>query len=336
MEMMRNEEKNYHRSDIAKLQLRTAVILFLNEKDLSSVITLSAAASNILYQLVKDAKQEPFIDYARRVHDAFIGWTPKKEQYKNYIENTFGVNVHKHMGRECAKTCTLDLHSSAENMLLIAISDYVKLYGQSDDFVIAFLHWKWQKEDGASIAQTIGDMPEKLKKTEKWRKQIKLEDLHKVRLVEENKTTRKTYKRFQLAAKQLETAIILFLTEQDRLSAITLSGAADVIFCELVNREGKKNYTDILTSKEGGERRREDVGKEINNLLCINQLKHFDEGDEEYIRLDVNECAVGAILKALVNYNMLDGKDDNLILAFRYWVKMNLDPERYDLKDKQS
>ncbi|RUR09115.1 hypothetical protein [Legionella sp. km772] len=332
--MMSSEEKEYHRSDIAKQQLRTAVILFLNEKDLSSVITLSSAANNILYQLVINANKEPFINYAQRVHDAFNGWTPQKEKYRKYINDIFGVNVHKHMGRKCAETCTIDLHSSAENILLIAISEYIKLYGQTDDFVYAFLHWKWQKADGRKIAQAIRDMPEKLKKTEQWRKQFKQEDLSKEPLIEENKTTPKTYQRFQLAAKQLETAIMLFLTEQDRLSAITLSGAADVIFCELVNRQGKKNYTDILASDEGSRRSREELGREINDLLYINSLKHFDNGDEEYIKLDVSECAVAAILKALVNYNMLDGKDDNLIIAFRYWVKMNLDPERYDLKDK--
>lgn len=331
---MNSEEKEYHRSDIAKQQLRTAVMLFLNEKDLSSVITLSSAANNILYQLVINANKEPFINYAQRVHDAFNGWTPQKEKYRKYINDTFGVNVHKHMGRKCAKTCTIDLHSSAENIQLIAISEYIKLYGQKDDFVYAFLHWKWQKADGRKIAQAIKDMPEKLKKTEQWRKQFKQEDLSKEPLIEENKTTAKTYQRFQLAAKQLETAIMLFLTEQDRLSAITLSGAADVIFSELVNRQGKKNYTDILASDEGNGRSREELGKEINDLLYINSLKHFDSGDEEYIKLDVNECAVASILKALVNYNMLDGKDDKLIIAFRYWVTKNLDPERYNLIEK--
>ena len=332
LDMMTNEERRYHRSDIAKLQLRTAVMLFINEKDLSSVITLSAVASNLLYQLVSNAKKEPFIDYARKVHEAFIGWTPKRKGYKNYIDNTFGVNVHKHMGKKCSKTCSIDLHDSAKNMLLIAISEYVKLYGQRDDFVVAYLNWRWQRENGANIAKAIRDMPEKLNRTEKWHDQIKSETLSKESFVEEKKSIRKTYQRFQLASKQLETAIMLFLTNQDRISAITLAGAADVIFCELVNRDGKKNYTDILSS-ESGKRSREDIGKEINDLLHINSLKHFDKDDEEYINLDVNECAVAAILKTLVNYNMMEGKDDNLILAFRYWVKINLDPVKYHLMD---
>jgi hypothetical protein len=55
---MNNLETRYHRSEIAKQQLHTAVLLFLNDKDLSSVITLSAAASNILSQLVRNSGKE--------------------------------------------------------------------------------------------------------------------------------------------------------------------------------------------------------------------------------------------------------------------------------------
>lgn len=134
-----------------------------------------------------------------------------------------------------------------------------------------------------------------------------------------------------MAVNQLETAIVLFLTNIDKLSAITLAGAADVIFCELVNREGKQNFTDLLRDKENGKRNREEIGTEINDLLCINALKHFDKDDEECIVIDVNECAVAAILKALANYNMLDGKNDTLINVFRFWVRTNLDPQKYNL-----
>lgn len=63
---MIKSKKKYHRSELAKQQLKTAVALFLNEKDLSSVITLSAASSTILSQLVRNSGKEPFIDYACR------------------------------------------------------------------------------------------------------------------------------------------------------------------------------------------------------------------------------------------------------------------------------
>lgn len=317
----------YHRSELAKRQLRTAVALFLNDQDLSSVITLSSASSNILSQLVRNSGKEPFIDYACRVHDAFNGSTPKRKSYKNFIDNAFGVNVHKHMSSSCPKTCVLDLHKCAVNLLTMSIADYISLYGQEEDFVSSYLIWAWRREDGARIIELYNDMPDKLKKIEKWGKEIQLETVRKKICIKPKITEKKNYQRFQLAVNQLETAIMLFLNNIDKLSAITLSGAADVILCELVNREGKKNFTDLLHEKENVARERGEIGREINDLLRINALKHFDEGDEEYIDLNVEECAVAAILKALANYNMLDGKNEKLILAFRYWAKANLDPK---------
>ena len=328
---MNNSQQKYHRSEFAKQQLKTAVMLFLNEKDLSSVITLSAAASNILSQLVRRSGKEPFIDYACRIHDAFKGTTPKRGGYKNYIDNMMGINAHKHMSPSCSKTCTLDLYKCAINSLTMAIGDYVTLYGQRDDFVIAYLTWSWQREDAVKIIESYNTMPDKLKKSEKMPNKIELENAKKRTVIEQKKTEEISYERFQLAANQLETAIMLFLTNIDKLSVITLAGAADVIFCELVNREGMKNFTDLLCEKESGERDRQDIGTEINNLLYINALKHFDKDDEEHLELDVNECGIAAILKALVNYNMLDGRNEELIQAFRCWVKINLDPEKYNL-----
>lgn len=149
--------------------------------------------------------------------------------------------------------------------------------------------------------------------------------------VKEKKSPIVTYQRFQLAANQLDTAIMLFLMNIDKLSAITLAGAADVIFCELVNRDGNKNFTDLLHEKENGQREREAIGTEINNLLNINALKHFDKDDPEYIELGVEDCAIAAILKALANYNMLKGNKNELILAFCSWVRANSDPKKYHL-----
>ncbi len=331
---MNNIEKKYHRSELAKQQLRTAVLLFINENDLSSVITLSSAASNILSQFVRRSGKEAFIDYACRVHDAFIGGTPKRESYKNYIDNALGVNVHKHMSPDCPKTCTLDLRKCAIDSITVAIADYVNLYGQKDDFVISFLSWRWVREDGTKIIEAYKDMPDKLKRTDKNKpSKADLEKIKNKTGIEQPETEMKVHQRFKLAANQLETAIMLFITNTDKLSAITLAGAADVIFCELVNRDGKENFTDLALKKEGGERSRAEVGKEINDVLGINALKHFDKDDDEHVEIDIDECAVGAILKALANYNMLEGKDDKLIIAFRFWCKTNLDPNRYKLSD---
>jgi len=235
------------------------------------------------------------------------------------------------MSPSCAKTCTLDLHQCAVYSLTMAIADYVSLYGQGDDFIKAFLTWSWMTEDAVKIIELYNNMPEKLKKKGDHPSKIDLKKSKKKTVIKRKKTEEKIYQRFQLAANQLETAIMLFLTNTDKLSAITLTVAADVVFCELVNREGKKNFTDLLCEQEGGKISRKEVGRGVNDLLRINALKHFDNGDDEYIDLDIDECGVATILKALANYNMLEGKNDKLILAFRCWVKMNLDPKKYNL-----
>lgn len=142
---------------------------------------------------------------------------------------------------------------------------------------------------------------------------------------------KKTYKRFDLAEEQLEAAIVLFCSGSDKFSVITLAGAADVIFNQLVTRQNKDNFTQILMKKENGQRSFQEVGKEINNLLGINTIKHLNPGDDEHVTIDVDECALAAILKALVNYNMLNNKNENLILGFRAWARTNLDLTKYNI-----
>lgn len=162
-----NNLERYHKSDLAKQQLKTAVKLLLKEKDLSSVVTLSAAADGILSQLVRNSGKEPFIDYACRVHEAHKGSTPKRLSYKHHIDNMLGVNVHKHMSPDCFTTCALDLSKCAIDSLTMAITDYVTLYGQDDDFVKSYLKWRWLREDGEKIIETYNNMPTKLKKNKK-------------------------------------------------------------------------------------------------------------------------------------------------------------------------
>ena len=76
--------------------------------------------------------------------------------------------------------------------------------------------------------------------------------------------TKKTHKRFDLALNQLKTAIMLYITGSDKCSAITLAGAADVIFSELALREGKENFADIISKEENKVQTRKKVSREIN------------------------------------------------------------------------
>lgn len=147
--------------------------------------------------------------------------------------------------------------------------------------------------------------------------------------------TTKIHKRLDLAINQLRTAIMLFITGGDRFSVITLAGAADVILSELVLREGKENFADIISKNEVKTGSRKEVGKHINDELCINLTKHMDPGDDDYVDIEVEDCAIGAILKALANYNMLADKDVSLIQGFRYWLSYNVDLTKYNIDDKK-
>ena len=146
--------------------------------------------------------------------------------------------------------------------------------------------------------------------------------------------TLKSYSRFELAENQLEAAIGLFISGGDRFSIITLAGAADVILSRLVTNRGEENFTEISLRNEvehGGQpATREVYGKSMNDTLFINQMKHMDDDDDGFIDMDPEECALAAILKGLVNYAILAGEQRDIVLAFKEWVRLNLDPKKYN------
>jgi hypothetical protein len=147
--------------------------------------------------------------------------------------------------------------------------------------------------------------------------------------------TTQTYKRFDLAERQLETAIGLFVSGGDKFSVITLAGAADVILCRLVLNTGQENFTDDLIREfsDGcpSKETRAAHGQDINDTLFINDLKHMDEGEDGYVTMDVEGCALGAILKALANYVQIAGRNKDFVKAFLAWVLLNLDPKKYNV-----
>lgn len=147
--------------------------------------------------------------------------------------------------------------------------------------------------------------------------------------------TLKSYSRLELAENQLRVAIALFVSGGDRFSVISLAGAADVILCRLVQNSGQENFTEALLKEaiDAGavDRTLESHGKEINDVLFINQLKHLDGNDEGYLEMDPEECAIGAILKALANYVKIADRNKDFVQAFFAWVRLNLDPKKYDI-----
>lgn len=143
------------------------------------------------------------------------------------------------------------------------------------------------------------------------------------------------YSKFELAENQLETAIGLFVSGGDKFSVITLAGAADVILCQLVKNKGKENFTETSLKKDqealGYNHTVQQYGRVINDLFHINDLKHLDKGEDETVAMDIEECALGAIAKAVVNVVTLTGGKESYIQAFIAWSRLNLDPNKYDV-----
>lgn len=153
-----------YRTDIARRQLQTAVELFLQGLDRSSVITLAGAASNVLDSLVRRAGKEPFVDYARRVHGHVVGGTPKRRSYAHHIDVMLGVIAHKHLAPTDPNVVELDLEKLAAGALARAIADYTNLYGQDEPFVKAYLQWAWINMDGPAQMEAFKSVPIKLRR----------------------------------------------------------------------------------------------------------------------------------------------------------------------------
>lgn len=153
----------FHKHDIAKLQLQTAVDIFLRGLDRSAVITLAGAASGILDTLVKKAGKEPFVDYARRVFREQIGYTPKRKSYSHHIDKKLGVVAHKHLSKDDPDTVELDLEKLAADALIRAIADYISLNGQDEPFVRVFMAWTWKNMDGPTLMEKFNSVPKRMK-----------------------------------------------------------------------------------------------------------------------------------------------------------------------------
>lgn len=156
-------EARYHKRDIARWQLKTAVCLFLLERDFSSVITLAGASGNILDRLVRNERKEAFVDYARRVCREKAGYIPKRQSYSHHIDMKLGIIAHKHMGENDPETVDLDLDKMAFDALTRALADYITLNGQEEPFVKAFLGWAWKNTDGKTCMEEYMKVSEKLK-----------------------------------------------------------------------------------------------------------------------------------------------------------------------------
>ena len=154
----------FHKRDVVRFQLQTAVEIFLSEINHSAVITLAGASSGILDNLMKIAGKESFDDYARRIHCELVGYTPKRKSYSHHIAKKLGIIAHKHLSSTDDEMVELDLEKLAADSLTRAIADYSALYGQSEPFVNAFLKWAWVNLYGPSLMKDFNERPDKTRR----------------------------------------------------------------------------------------------------------------------------------------------------------------------------
>jgi hypothetical protein len=122
-----------------------------------------------------------------------------------------------------------------------------------------------------------------------------------------------------IALAQLEDAIELFI-KGNRISSITLAGAADGIFSGLLKQKGilspaEKTWASVEEARRstglsfGGERSKRDAFNEWNSTR--NKLKHHDDKDEEQIEVNVFDEAYYAIQRANADAEKLGLKARN-------------------------
>lgn len=123
----------------------------------------------------------------------------------------------------------------------------------------------------------------------------------------------------EAARRQLETAIELYLTGKDFISAITLAGAAEEILGKLLAHKAQTNMMSNLIELDkaiSGGRPFKTVNEEVNKVR--NWIKHARDKDEpQDMEIEEGE-AIAMILRAVVNYNRLTGQiTEPMIQAYR-------------------
>jgi hypothetical protein len=140
--------KTYTRRQLAADQLRTAVCLFIADRDRFSVITLAGAADVILSRLVLTSGQENFTDSIIRMEVEKGGHKRTRAEAGKAVNDMLLINALKHFDRGDDGTVEVcDLEQCALAAILKAMANYVALSGKKEDWVQAFFLWIKQNLD---------------------------------------------------------------------------------------------------------------------------------------------------------------------------------------------
>ncbi|MBC5786383.1 hypothetical protein H8N03_25825 [Ramlibacter sp. USB13] len=121
------------------------------------------------------------------------------------------------------------------------------------------------------------------------------------------------HNRLDMATRQLETALSLYFEGQDQFSVITLAGAADEIFGQVLRAQGQeprlqelsKSVAAIYRKLYGSEITVKTVADRANHAR--NALKHWSEGQPLVVEFDVLEEAKDMVERGIANYWSLFG-----------------------------
>jgi hypothetical protein len=127
--------------DIAREQLRTAVMLYCSGRDRFSAITLAGAADVILSQLLLNEGKENFSDVLMKKDAEVTGSMPERGAHGKAINDMLMINAMKHMDRGDADHLDMDVRISGLATVSKAVSNYVHLCGDDADFVEVLRCW---------------------------------------------------------------------------------------------------------------------------------------------------------------------------------------------------
>jgi vacuolar-type H+-ATPase subunit F/Vma7 len=136
-----------------------------------------------------------------------------------------------------------------------------------------------------------------------------------------------TLSNLEIAHRQIERAIVLFLDDRDYVSALTLAGAAEEILGKLLNNEGKEHWLDSIAKaalRALGFRKKElktpealKTKKEIVNIANQhkNTFKHYNNDGTATLFVDV--AAAEMIERAISNYFDLTQRETGAMGKFK-------------------
>lgn len=126
-----------------------------------------------------------------------------------------------------------------------------------------------------------------------------------------------------MARRQLETALQLYFAATDYYSVITLAGAADEIFGQILNAGGlenqlesiKKSVAAISLQRTGRVIDPSHIARRANRAR--NALKHWEQGQPLVVEFDALEEAKDMLDRAISNYWALESKLSPSMIRFQ-------------------